>query len=219
MKTIINICIYCKRIVRFIFGVLLAIALDIAVGMAITYSMVMIYDFPITNYLVYAFGITMALLPDVDTISVIDRNNIYIDHRKWPHHPSILLFFFVYPFLVFSSLYFLGYILWFYIILATLCILWHCFHDSWDTPDNEEGIQWGAPFISDDHYVIPVSIETLQNEKVPWVKRVKNKTIKRIKRKKETAEEWLQKHYLNNTIDNYFGIIFLALMIVVVCTC
>lgn len=197
-----------------------SISFDVAIGIIVTHVLVLIFGHYPGTYTVYIFGIFMALLPDIDTLFMIRKDRFYADHRSWPHYP-VLMFLIVLPAVSLWSYLYFAYVSDFYLLLAGSCLFWHYLHDSWDNIENEEGIQWGAPFFSYNRYVI--SVRPLADDKKSWfvitrafVRRVTNKTLKRIKAKQETAIEFWEKHYMKETLEAYQGVIVLLMAILFV---
>lgn len=194
-------------------------ALDIAIGIFATHILVILFDV-IPEPSVYFFGIFFALLPDFDTLFMFRAEKIYANHRSWPHFPLLMLML-VLPAVSVWSYFIFGFVSFFHLLLASLSLVWHYVHDSWDNIENEEGVQWGAPFFSYNRYVI--SVRPLANDKKSWfvitrafVRRVTNKTLKRIKAKQETAIEFWEKHYMKETLEAYQGVIVLLMAILFV---
>lgn len=209
-----------KYYIKTAYAIFKTTAFDVAVGIIVTHSLIRLFDYQSANLLTYFFGVFFALLPDFDTLFMIRQEKMYANHRSWPHFPG-LMFLIVTPIISIWSYLILGYISFFHLLLAILSLFWHYLHDSWDNIENEEGIQWGAPFFSYNRYVI--SIKPAQDAKKSWLvitraffRRVTDKTIQRIKEKKETATEFWEKHYMQETLDAYRGVIILLVSILFV---
>jgi len=205
---------------RTFYAIFKTTALDIAVGLLFAHLLSKLFHYQDLSFFAYFWGVIFALLPDIDTASVFWKEKLYADHRSWPHYP-LLMFVIIFPIVAISSFLLLGFISFFYLSLAFCGLLWHYLHDSWDNIENEEGIQWGAPFFSYNRYVISVSPSL--DAKKGWfvltgsfVKRVADKTIQRMKERKETAMEFWEKHYMKETWDAYQGVVILFVAVLIV---
>jgi len=197
-----------------------SVSFDVAIGIIATHALVLFFGYYPEEITTYLFGILMALLPDIDTLYMFRRDKFYADHRSWPHYP-LLMFLIVVSAVSLWSYFYFGYISYFHLLLASSCLFWHYLHDSWDNAENEEGIQWGAPFFSYNRYVI--SIRPLEEKNKSWfvltrafMRRVTDKTIRRVKENRETAIEFWEKHYMKETLEAYQGVIILVIAILFV---
>jgi hypothetical protein len=205
---------------RTFYAIFKTTALDIAVGILLAHVLIKFFHYQDLSFFAYFWGVVFALLPDMDTMFVFRKEKLYADHRSWPHYP-LLMFMIVLPIVAIYSYLFVGFISFFYLSLAFGGLLWHYLHDSWDNIENQEGVQWGAPFFSYNRYVI--SVNPSLNNKKGWfvltgyfVKRVADKTIQRMKERKETAMEFWEKHYMKETWDAYQGVVVLFVAILIV---
>jgi len=205
-----------------LYAIFKATAFDVAIGLFVAHMIVKLFDHTSTGVTFYLFGIFFALLPDFDTIFQFFGEKVYADHRSWPHYPS-LMFLIVLPLVSTWSYFSQGHISYTHLLLASVSLLWHYLHDSWDNAENEEGIQWGAPFFSFNRYVI--SIKPVADTKKSWlmltralVRKVTDNTLQRINEKKETAMEFWEKYYMKETLDAYRGVIILVVSILFVWT-
>lgn len=192
-----------KKVCKIIVGFFLAGALDMAGGILIAFFLLKTFPGAAPKLQACLAGAVFAVFPDVDGLkqikTIIREGRLYVDHRLWTHYPLVVL-----P--IAAAL--LAPLSPFYAILAVLCLLFHYVHDSLDLEENGEGIKWLAPLR---HHYYHLSWKKIRSLKV--IIRLTAREAEKLKHKKETMEEWLEKHYLKISPHSLSGVFVLFVSI------
>jgi hypothetical protein len=188
-------------LLKFLVGLLLVGSIDIAFGIFFAHLVIKLHSHIGHPMFTYAWGVFFALVPDVDALAMkIIGGKIMVDHRDWPHWPVLIV-----PVFLVCACFSLP-----YAVLAGLCLLAHYVHDGLNIKENGEGIKWLAPFRHGSYLISWKKIKT-------WGIFIKlsRHRVKKIKGRKETIDNWLNRHYLRPTASSMAGGMFLIASIAV----
>lgn len=212
-------------------GFFLASATDMAMGIIYAWIWLRIFSWP-GNFFIYFFAVIASILPDIDAVicrkKEHDEGEFYSEHRSWPHWPMMMIplsVFGVFLFLSFESFwvnYFLAdtlEVILFFSSLTIVCELSHYIRDSLNFKENGTGIQWVAPFVSYDyfllnfHIVFHFFIKRTETKKEGLIKIIKEEAARRLHARKEKIDDWLEKYYPEQSISSFYGLIFLGFVV------